>query len=284
MEPPPEAPPEARLIDEAQKSATPKISARKAAALAGLSEGRWRQIVKGYQSTGTGYIPVIAPDETLARMAAAVGVTADELVDAGRENAAALISVAVSAESRDSTAITPFVFAATSKVSEVQAAGVLTAIADDPRLTQELRRRIAGDLESYLDKFYPAFDAALRAVASDRGLRVNPNDDAVVNVAKTAAVAAYTRTTAIMHEYGELLRTGAPLSRAQLDHILFGDRFLESAQAAGAYEQSLRQAQAQRAGTHLPDEVLADPESYGLAANRGEKGAPDVDTDSEDGA
>ncbi len=84
----PKQPEEARIIDAAQKSAVPRISMREAAKRSGMSDGRWRQIVKGYQGTGTGRIPVVAPDETLARMALAVGVTDSQLVEAGRPAAA----------------------------------------------------------------------------------------------------------------------------------------------------------------------------------------------------
>lgn len=57
-----------------------KMSVRRAAAVAGMSEGRWRQIAKGYQSAAKGVrVPVNAPPETLARMANAVGLTFDAL-------------------------------------------------------------------------------------------------------------------------------------------------------------------------------------------------------------
>lgn len=84
----PTQPEEARIIDAAQKSAVPAMSMREAAKRAGMSDGRWRQIVKGYQGTGTGRIPVVAPDDTLARMALVVGVTDSQLEDAGRPGAA----------------------------------------------------------------------------------------------------------------------------------------------------------------------------------------------------
>jgi transcriptional regulator with XRE-family HTH domain len=68
-----------------------RLSARQAANQAGISEGRWRQIVAGYQSAGGQHIPVTAPPATLARMAAAVGVTADDLTEAGRSDAAEIL-------------------------------------------------------------------------------------------------------------------------------------------------------------------------------------------------
>lgn len=82
----PEPPPEAALIQTALKSA--RLSARSAAKRAGISDARWRQIVSGYQSVSGSYIAVRAPAETLARMAHTVGLAADQLAEAGREDAA----------------------------------------------------------------------------------------------------------------------------------------------------------------------------------------------------
>lgn len=79
--------PEGALIEQAAK--LKKLSARKAADLAGMSDARWRQIVNGYASAGAGQVvQVDGPDETIARMARVVGVTADQLRDAGRVSAA----------------------------------------------------------------------------------------------------------------------------------------------------------------------------------------------------
>lgn len=119
----PQAPAEGRLIDAAQKSAVPKLSMRQAAAAAGISEGRWRQIVKGYQGTGSGRIPVVAPDETVARMALAVGITADQLNEAGRPKAADVLRLLV----------------ADSDQPDVELKQVST-----DRLLSEIRRRIEG--------------------------------------------------------------------------------------------------------------------------------------------
>lgn len=83
----PDQPAEGQLIDNA--AATRQLSARRAAPLAGISAARWGHIVNGYQSLGGGkYLPVRAPASTLARMAAVVGVTPDDLRKAGREDAA----------------------------------------------------------------------------------------------------------------------------------------------------------------------------------------------------
>jgi hypothetical protein len=65
------------------------LSARQAARRAGISEGRWRQISGGYQVIRPGvYAPVRGPATTVARMAAAAGLSAAQLRTAGREDAA----------------------------------------------------------------------------------------------------------------------------------------------------------------------------------------------------
>ena len=72
----------ADLIEKARVSRG--ISVRKAARVAGLSEGRWRQIAKGYQQvTSAVRAPVNAPPETLARMARAVGLPRAAMEEAG---------------------------------------------------------------------------------------------------------------------------------------------------------------------------------------------------------
>ncbi|QVJ03015.1 helix-turn-helix transcriptional regulator [Nocardiopsis eucommiae] len=79
--------PEGELIQSAIKRA--KLSARQAAERAGISEGRWRQIANGYQVVAKGtYIPVTGPAETVAAMAEVAGVTAVQLAEVGREDAA----------------------------------------------------------------------------------------------------------------------------------------------------------------------------------------------------
>lgn len=86
----PEQRPEGALIEQAREAHVPRLSMRAAATAAGISDGRWRQIVNGYQSAGAGqYITVIGPPETIARMAKVVGLNADQLTDVGREDAAA---------------------------------------------------------------------------------------------------------------------------------------------------------------------------------------------------
>lgn len=78
--------PEGELIKGALRRS--RLSARKAADLAGISEGRWRQIVNGYQSVSGTALAVKGPPETVARMAQVVGVTPEELDSADRGDAA----------------------------------------------------------------------------------------------------------------------------------------------------------------------------------------------------
>lgn len=81
--------PEGDLLSRLRKRAPQEISQRAAAQLAGISEGRWRQIEAGYSSPGRGQrVEVIAPADTLARMVRVLGGTEDELRDAQREDAA----------------------------------------------------------------------------------------------------------------------------------------------------------------------------------------------------
>lgn len=58
------------------------ISKREAARRAGISEGRWRQIVSGQQRSGDAIIAVNPRRITVAAMARAVGVAEDEALQA----------------------------------------------------------------------------------------------------------------------------------------------------------------------------------------------------------
>lgn len=78
----PEAPPEAVMIDRKRRAMRPVPSVRAVAPLAGISEGRWRQIVKGYQSVTRDVVaPVSAPADTIARMLMALGGVTDAEYD-----------------------------------------------------------------------------------------------------------------------------------------------------------------------------------------------------------
>lgn len=79
--------PEGRLIADAM--ADRHLSARKAAALVGLSDARLRQIINGYASVGQGQrIPVSAPATTLARIGEVLGISPSAFAEAGREDVA----------------------------------------------------------------------------------------------------------------------------------------------------------------------------------------------------
>lgn len=83
-------PPETGLIRDRREAAGSPLSRRQAAARAGISPSQWSDVERGCKRAGPGIvIPVQATAETLAKMAMAVGVSADELAAAGRDDAAA---------------------------------------------------------------------------------------------------------------------------------------------------------------------------------------------------
>lgn len=94
--PEPTPSPEGALIERARTNRSPVLSIRKAAELSGISEGWWRQIVKGYRTVKGGLrIEVDAPADTLAAMALTVGVTPSQLREVGREDAATSLELLV---------------------------------------------------------------------------------------------------------------------------------------------------------------------------------------------
>lgn len=79
----PDQPPEGKLIADAADRMD--LSIREAARRAGLSYGRWRQVVQGYQNTSPGqFAKVNAPAKTLAKMARVVGVTPEQMETEGQ--------------------------------------------------------------------------------------------------------------------------------------------------------------------------------------------------------
>jgi transcriptional regulator with XRE-family HTH domain len=85
----PGPPAEAELIQQRREESAPPLSRRQAAAKAGISPSQWGDVERGHKRAGSGVIvPVQATAETLARMARTVGVSAEELAVAGREDAA----------------------------------------------------------------------------------------------------------------------------------------------------------------------------------------------------
>lgn len=123
----PEQRPEGKLIGDALEGTG--LSARKASAQAGMSDARWRHIVNGYQPAGRGeYVRVVAPADTLARMARVVGVTPLQLTEAGRSDAGRKLASMLQAERAgdDTAASRP----------------VLEAIRADPDLLDEAKAHL----------------------------------------------------------------------------------------------------------------------------------------------
>ena len=82
-------PPEAKLIRRRREAIVPEMSRRQAAAMARISPSQWSDVERGHKKAGFGVVvPVRATADTLARMARAVGATADELAGTGRDDAA----------------------------------------------------------------------------------------------------------------------------------------------------------------------------------------------------
>jgi hypothetical protein len=97
METRPEQPPEGKLIADAADRMD--LSIREAARRAGISYGRWRQIVTGYQNVSPGsYAAVRAPAKTLAKMARVVHVTPEQMAAQGQRPDAAALMVPEPAE------------------------------------------------------------------------------------------------------------------------------------------------------------------------------------------
>ncbi len=82
----PVQPPEGKVIAAAARSDGRTVL--DLAAAANMSDTRWRQIIKGYARVAGNIVAVRAPSGTLARMARVVGVTPQQLDEAGRTDAA----------------------------------------------------------------------------------------------------------------------------------------------------------------------------------------------------
>lgn len=81
---------EGQLIKRVRESLRPRVTAAEAAQRAGISAEMWGHIERGHRSAGKGKgrIPVRATSATLAHMAFEIGVTAADLEEAGRGDAA----------------------------------------------------------------------------------------------------------------------------------------------------------------------------------------------------
>ncbi len=85
----PEIPPESDLIRQRREAAVPGMSRRQAAVKARISASQWSDVERGHKKAGSGVVvPVRATADTLARMARVAGASADDLVAAGRPDAA----------------------------------------------------------------------------------------------------------------------------------------------------------------------------------------------------
>lgn len=94
----PEPPPEAQLIQRLREEMFPKVSLREAARRAGFSVATWTQIEQGYRRvTRDTVISITGTDEKVARMGLVVGATTDQLIDAGRADAAVLLKKLIAA-------------------------------------------------------------------------------------------------------------------------------------------------------------------------------------------
>jgi hypothetical protein len=158
METRPEPPPEGRLIEAA--AARLDISIREAARRAGISYGRWRQIVKGYQNIGRGiYGPVRnAPARTIAKMARAAGVTPAQLAAEGcRPDAAAILAGLLEAE------------------DEPTLPGGIPPVAAEPDLIAvRIGEAIAAELRKIADGIRGEVDAGRRAGIPDPEIFTDP--------------------------------------------------------------------------------------------------------------
>src|SRR5689334_7915547 len=90
----PPAPPEAeviRLARMAARLAPAEAAARVRAAGGKISDSYWRDVERGHGGRRGRRVPVRVSDDLLPQMAAAVGVTPDQLRKAGREKAAQVL-------------------------------------------------------------------------------------------------------------------------------------------------------------------------------------------------
>ncbi len=94
----PEPPSEARLIARLREGMAPSLSMREAAKRAGISPALWSQNEQGYRKvTPLVTIPIRATADKLASMAQVVGATPEQLREAGREDAAAILQKLIDA-------------------------------------------------------------------------------------------------------------------------------------------------------------------------------------------
>ena len=235
------------LIEELRKAMRPTLSVRKAASAAHISEGRWRSLAKGVHQVSKGNaIPTRAPADTLARMAKVVGASPEQLREVNRGDAAdeleELTSRRAQAQPAQAWATNPppmpdrFEERMIRTTAEQKANNIFRALTDDPRLTTQQAEELTASLNEVFAQFYPRFEKALRDLYAG-GVSVGQNDSRVDLLAKGAAVTALNRGSLV--DVNEALTNGAPITRQQLDHILFSDvEVLDAARAASDYYRS----------------------------------------------
>jgi hypothetical protein len=172
----PDPPPEGKLIADAADNLS--LSIREAARRAGISYGRWRQIVTGYQNVSPGeYAAVRAPARTVARMAKVVGVTPSQLEEAGRADAADILRAILKDEQGATLTAVPELPEDDARIIELaQNATVLALDREVPRV--EARIRSAGPNASGAEIFP---ESSLSAFIFDQ--YAVPLDERVRNIA-----------------------------------------------------------------------------------------------------
>lgn len=135
--PRPPQPPVMQVIEQRRERLG--MSKRTAAALAGISEGRWRQLENGGREIRGTWIPEDAPDPTLAHMALAVRLAPDDIAAASVTAAAILGDLIAERQAnggRDAD----------------DAARMLDALDGRRRLTARQRAALESEIESALRK------------------------------------------------------------------------------------------------------------------------------------
>ena len=237
------------MLERLRTSHRPKLSVRSAADQAGMSDARWRQIAKGFKYEAGGIrIPARAPADTLARMAKVVGATPEQLREVDRADAADELEAMTSRQTQFQGAVAKepplpplpdeFNRRAIRSVAEQKANNIFRALTDDPRLTTQQAEELTTGINEIFAQFYPKFEKALRDLYAG-GVTVGQNDSRVDLLAKGAAVTALNRGSLVDVDVDAALSSGAPISRQQLDRILFSDaEVLDAARAASDYYRS----------------------------------------------